>query len=203
MELLIDRKKINIRDKNRIKEENNTILFRCTTCGKYLPISEFELRWNNSKTEKNNVRSQCKHCRTEESRLYHYYRRRKYTEQVAKEKMLHYDKLKHDLEYHNRIVLYRYAKNHSKRCNIKFNITPNDIIIPKECPILKHEFILNDKQYTYSIDRIDNSKGYIPGNIAVISRLANIMKNCANFEQLILFSENIKDYIKKQSKLHV
>lgn len=203
MELIIDGKKINIRNKNRIKEENGIILFKCTTCGKYLPIDRFELRWNNNKTEKTNVRSQCKHCRTEESRLYHYYRRRKYTEQIAKEKILHYDRLKCDLEYHNKMVLYRYAKNHSKRCNIEFNIVPDDIIIPKECPILKHEFILNDKQYTYSIDRIDNSKGYIPGNIAVISRLANTMKNCANFEQLILFSENIKDYIKKQSKLHV
>lgn len=42
-----------------------------------------------------------------------------------------------------------------------------------------------------SIDRIDNNKGYIKGNIIVMSRLANMMKNSANFNQLKMFSKNI------------
>ena len=197
MELTINNKKYSISSRRKIQYNNDEPLFYCTKCKQYLPISSFELKWNNSKTEKNNIRSECKQCRCEESRLYHFYRRRKYTDLVAKEKMIHLDKLKHDLNYHNQILLWKSAKQHAKKLNIEFTIQPTDIIIPIKCPILKKNFILHDKKYTYSIDRIDNNKGYIKGNVAVISRLANMMKNCASKEELLLFSKNIKSYIKK------
>lgn len=42
-----------------------------------------------------------------------------------------------------------------------------------------------------SIDRIDPELGYIPGNVEVISVLANVMKNSATKEQLITFANSI------------
>jgi hypothetical protein len=34
--------------------------------------------------------------------------------------------------------------------------------------------------YSYSLDRVDNNKGYVPGNVAVISGRANKIKNCGS-----------------------
>lgn len=202
MELLINNEVLSVSSRRKTKEENGEILFYCSHCNKYLSLDNFERQWNNSHTKKNRVRSECKKCRTEESRLYHFYRRRRYTDKVAKERMIHLDKFKHDFIYHNQMVLLRHATQHAKKLNIPCTIKHSDIIIPDKCPLLDVPFILNDKKYTYSIDRIDNSKGYVPGNIAVISRLANMMKNCANFIELTTFSRNINSYIKKQSELH-
>lgn len=92
------------------------------------------------------------------------------------------------------IVWYR-AKSNSKDGGYDFNLEVEDIIIPTHCPFLNMElsFDVEDKNsYNYySIDRIDSSKGYVKGNIQIISRLANTMKNNATKDQLITFANNI------------
>lgn len=81
------------------------------------------------------------------------------------------------------------------RCNhsgVEFAITKEDIIIPDNCPLLGIPIsqYSNNIDYVPSLDRIDNSKGYIKGNIWVISFLANRMKNTATQQQLTEFSKN-------------
>lgn len=86
------------------------------------------------------------------------------------------------------------AKQALKRRGLECNLELSDIVIPKECPIFKVPF---DKgRYSPSLDRIDNSKGYIKGNVWVISKVANIMKNDASLEELLKFCEEMPKLIK-------
>lgn len=84
------------------------------------------------------------------------------------------------------------AKESGRECDI--DIT--DIEIPEYCSYLNIRLSTDKKDCYkdnyYSIDRIDSSKGYVKGNIQIISRLANTMKNNATIEQLLIFAENIK-----------
>lgn len=94
----------------------------------------------------------------------------------------------------------RNSKFMAKRRNIYFNLSYKDFEIPEYCPILgiklkyMNEGNGNDPAHA-SLDRIDNSKGYIKGNVIVVSRLANAMKNEATFEQLKQFCNNITKLI--------
>ena len=58
-------------------------------------------------------------------------------------------------------------------------------------------FVAGEKgnyEYTPSLDRIDPTKGYIKGNVWVITKRANTMKNSATREELLKFADNIYKY---------
>lgn len=92
------------------------------------------------------------------------------------------------------------AKCRAKRLGQDFSITENDFDIPITCPILGVRLgrVFSSKEergITPSLDRIDNSKGYIPGNIAVISYDANRYKSNLSLEQI----QNLYNYTRKNN----
>lgn len=79
------------------------------------------------------------------------------------------------------------AKYRCKKRGVEFTIEPEDLIIPEFCPIMNIPLILSDgprTDNTPSLDRVDNSKGYIKGNVRVISWLANCRKGDLTLEQV-------------------
>lgn len=89
------------------------------------------------------------------------------------------------------------AKQRAKKYGYEFNIENSDIQIPELCPILEVSFVLGDKgnyEYTPTIDRIDNTKGYTKDNIQIITKKANSMKNSASIQELKTFCKNILRY---------
>jgi hypothetical protein len=83
------------------------------------------------------------------------------------------------------------AKHRAKEMNREFDLEPSDITIPNFCPILgiKLEASGTSVLTAPSLDRIDNSKGYVKGNVQVISMMANQMKSSASPEQLYKFAK--------------
>lgn len=80
--------------------------------------------------------------------------------------------------------------------NMEFNLEVSDIVIPTHCPILGIELILpkgqglrGGRKHSVSIDRIDNTKGYVKGNVQILSNLANTMKSNASPEELMAFAQ--------------
>ena len=51
---------------------------------------------------------------------------------------------------------------------------------------------------TPSLDKINPKKGYIKGNVCIISMKANVMKNNATREELENFAANIINYLKNE-----
>lgn len=84
------------------------------------------------------------------------------------------------------------ARNRAKKQGLDFNITKYDFEIPEVCPILGIDLFKSDRSganpNSPSLDRLVPSKGYTKGNVWVISKLANYMKNSASFDELMMFA---------------
>lgn len=98
------------------------------------------------------------------------------------------------------------AKTRSKLAGIECTITVDDIVIPDKCPIMditmrSYEGAPGGRPNSPALDRIDNSEGYVPGNVQVICHLANMMKSSATPEELLKFADwAIKTYRKPGKK---
>ena len=94
-------------------------------------------------------------------------------------------------------AMWKAAKKRAEEKGLEFNIDESDIIIPEICPVLEVPLVFGTKDnydYSPSLDRIDNTKGYIKGNIWVISKKANTMKSSATLQELHKFATNILRY---------
>ena len=86
------------------------------------------------------------------------------------------------------------ARARAKKKNLPFDLKVEDIIIPEVCPILGIKLTRKfgshgGSESSASLDRIVPEKGYVKGNVRVVSLLANNMKSNATEEQLFMFAK--------------
>jgi hypothetical protein len=70
---------------------------------------------------------------------------------------------------------------------LEFNLTQEDVRIPEVCPVLGIPLYFtagHRTDNTPSVDRLDNTRGYVRGNIAVISWRANLIKRDTTLKEL-------------------
>lgn len=132
------------------------MLIKCSVCGVEKEEIEFTRR-------KNRCRSCC------------------YTIEYENKKKKMADPITGEAFYLKRVIL-REAKRRSREKNLEFNLTLEYLISLKNntCPILGHEILYMsgvDKKRSASLDRIDPNKGYVMGNVKIVSFEGNTLKN--------------------------
>lgn len=83
-------------------------------------------------------------------------------------------------------------KSRAVKKGLEFSLVEEDVLGVTVCPVFGFPLVRSSNGPSYdspSVDRIDNTKGYVKGNIQIMSYLANSMKRDATDEQLILFAE--------------
>ena len=87
--------------------------------------------------------------------------------------------------------LWRDARARAKRKGQEFTITQSDLVMPQTCPCCNGKIQMRTgkpKQgptpHSPSIDRLDSSLGYVPGNVAIICWRCNELKRNATPDEL-------------------
>ncbi len=94
------------------------------------------------------------------------------------------------------------SRGRAKQKDLAFDLTIADITpLPERCPALGIRLesgIGNGSNHpnAYSLDRIDNSKGYVRGNVAIISARANRLKRDGTLEEF----QGLVDWLEKLNK---
>ncbi|WP_157272547.1 hypothetical protein [Azonexus hydrophilus] len=86
-------------------------------------------------------------------------------------------------------------KRSAKERGIEFDLSIEDIVVPERCPLLGIELrpwasTSDRSDNSVSLDRIDSTKGYVKGNVWVISWRANRLKYDATIDEMELLVKN-------------
>ena len=153
-------------------------VLECVVCKEKKPLSEFYT----DKYSRNGYRSKCKKCHIAQNSSPEDLEKKKTYNRIRKNK-------------NPKQYMYYSAKYRAKRLGIPFNITLDDIYVPKTCPIFGTVLKYGDKYTTNdspSLDRVNPELGYVKGNVCVISYNANRLKRDATIEVM----ERIVSYMK-------
>ncbi len=155
--------------------------------------------FNFYKKDKIRFRSECKSCTNKRTKEWAANNRERRREIVRKSDQKYKNRrvestVRHQ-ENHPDRYLCQTAKSRAGKCGIPFDLVPTDITIPDRCPVFGTEFKRNT-EHAMSLDRIDNSQGYVKGNVQVLSRRANAMKRDATNEELKQFADWIINNVK-------
>jgi hypothetical protein len=192
----------------------NTETKVCNKCGLEKHISCFR---EYKKYGKVYIRGICKTCNSEYSALYNKNneekvkaaRKRYVSENPDKEKERHhrYDSNNRDKrrmasrEYRNsnkEKCLWKAALERSQKSGLEFTISIDDVVIPEVCPVLGIPIKVGEgchSDNSPSLDRIDNTKGYVKGNVCVISYKANAIKNTGSADE----HRKVAEYIERMT----
>ena len=157
----------------------------CSRCKEIKPIPAF----NKNRRRPDGVQSMCRTCTQAGYKRW------------EKEEARRYNKDTWD-DYPVETHLYNSAKSRAKRKGHEFNITIQDIIdiTPKSkcCPVLGIPLTPGKGRAVDSsptLDRIDNERGYVRGNICMMSYRANRLKSDSNPDEL----ERIAHWVRSQT----
>lgn len=167
---------------------------KCVKCGEEKPLDEFY----NDKKQTDGKTVYCKSCLTS-YRIAHKERSREYMRRrrLQDNETIKATRRKSWRELDPRKRMLQQSRNRARRKGLDFNLELSDIVIPKECPLLNIPFKVgtrDDYESTHSLDRIDPSKGYVKGNVWVLTKKANSMKNSASPQELLTFAKNVIRY---------
>lgn len=177
--------------KTEIQTINGVEMKRCSHCGELLPLNNF----SKSNTSSTGYRSWCKECINSSRNVeLNKIKCKQYYEARGRELA------RNSKELNIQRYLFQSAKARAKQKGEEFNIEIDDIIVPTICPILGIPLSYNrgiKQDNSYSLDRIDSSKGYIKGNIWVISLRANRIKNDSTPEELRIIANKVEEQLNK------
>lgn len=104
------------------------------------------------------------------------------------------EKTKHGKSKSKEYSLLHSAKYRANKTGVDFNLELSDIRIPESCPLLgiKIESGTSMLPSSPTVDKIDPARGYVKGNIWVISQKANRMKSNLTVNQMRHFASTIE-----------
>lgn len=91
------------------------------------------------------------------------------------------DELSKDRAYR----LWQWARDRAKATGVPFDITVDDVraVFPERCPVTNQPW--GKGRTASSLDRLRPARGYVKGNIAVISRRVNTIKSDADSKTIL------------------
>lgn len=167
----------------------------CSRCQTDMPRTEF---YRNSRAT-DGLKSWCRTCHhasLEKKRKSHTEEERARVNKIARDSKRRI-KLRDIRHYKVRMLLID-ARKRANANEAEFSIASDDLgdwrslIVCPELGIPLEWDLPKASDDSPSIDRINNLLGYVPGNVRVISRRANRLKNDATDDELILMGENAR-----------